>query len=106
MTKCTWAFELVSNYTFNALALVIHLFICMKVKYPTYLHFKHCFVCTQVYIQYMKFARRTAGIKSARNVFKRAREDAQIRHHVGYINWHAARYSVEHCYIQLAVVLE
>ncbi|RWS21643.1 cleavage stimulation factor subunit 3-like protein, partial [Leptotrombidium deliense] len=30
---------------------------------------------TLVYIQYMKFARRSEGIKAARNVFKRARED-------------------------------
>lgn len=29
----------------------------------------------QVYVQYMKFARRAEGIKSARTVFKRARED-------------------------------
>ncbi|RWS07998.1 Protein suppressor of forked-like protein [Dinothrombium tinctorium] len=32
---------------------------------------------TLVYIQYMKFARRSEGIKSARNVFKRAREDSR-----------------------------
>ena len=30
---------------------------------------------TLVYIQFMKFARRSEGIKSARAVFKRARED-------------------------------
>lgn len=30
----------------------------------------------------MKFARRAEGIKSARTVFKRAREDTRSRHHV------------------------
>lgn len=30
----------------------------------------------------MKFARRAEGIKSARTVFKRAREDARCKHHV------------------------
>jgi cleavage stimulation factor subunit 3 len=30
----------------------------------------------------MKFARRAEGIKSARTVFKRAREDQRCRHHV------------------------
>lgn len=29
----------------------------------------------QAYVQYMKFARRAEGIKSARQVFKKARED-------------------------------
>lgn len=33
----------------------------------------------QAYIQYMKFARRTEGIKSARAIFKRAREDPRSR---------------------------
>ncbi|XP_057319441.1 protein suppressor of forked [Microplitis mediator] len=37
---------------------------------------------TLAYVQYMKFARRAEGIKSARTVFKRAREDARSRHHV------------------------
>lgn len=36
----------------------------------------------QAYVQYMKFARRAEGIKSARTVFKRAREDARCKHHV------------------------
>ncbi|KPP79169.1 cleavage stimulation factor subunit 3-like [Scleropages formosus] len=36
----------------------------------------------QVYIQYMKFARRAEGIKSGRTIFKKAREDARTRHHV------------------------
>ncbi|PSN52680.1 Cleavage stimulation factor subunit 3 [Blattella germanica] len=35
-----------------------------------------------VYVQYMKFARRAEGIKSARTVFKRAREDTRSRFHV------------------------
>ncbi|XP_054289118.1 protein suppressor of forked isoform X2 [Macrosteles quadrilineatus] len=34
---------------------------------------------TLAYIQYMKFARRAEGIKSARNVFKRAREDPRSK---------------------------
>jgi len=33
-------------------------------------------------IQYMKFARRAEGIKSARNVFKLAREDTRSKYHV------------------------
>ncbi|XP_063836626.1 protein suppressor of forked [Ostrinia nubilalis] len=37
---------------------------------------------TLAYVQYMKFARRAEGIKSARTVFKRAREDARSRYHV------------------------
>lgn len=36
----------------------------------------------QVYIQYMKFARRAEGIKSARQVFKMAREDKRSTYHV------------------------
>lgn len=35
-----------------------------------------------VYIQYQRFARRTAGIKEARAVFKRARASPQCTHHV------------------------
>lgn len=34
------------------------------------------------YIQYMKFARRAEGIKSARAIFKKAREDVRSRYHV------------------------
>ncbi|XP_035663153.1 cleavage stimulation factor subunit 3-like [Branchiostoma floridae] len=34
------------------------------------------------YIQYMKFARRAEGIKSARSIFKRAREDNRSKYHV------------------------
>ena len=30
----------------------------------------------------MKFARRAEGIKAARSVFKKAREDSRIRYHV------------------------
>lgn len=37
---------------------------------------------TLAYVQYMKFARRAEGIKSARTVFKRAREDPRTRYHV------------------------
>ncbi|KAI1287093.1 Cleavage stimulation factor subunit 3 [Halotydeus destructor] len=37
---------------------------------------------TLVYVQYMKFARRAEGIKSARTIFKRAREDARCRYHI------------------------
>uniref|UniRef100_A0A1B6CGC0 Cleavage stimulation factor subunit 3 n=1 Tax=Clastoptera arizonana TaxID=38151 RepID=A0A1B6CGC0_9HEMI len=37
---------------------------------------------TLTYIQYMKFARRAEGIKSARNVFKRAREDPRCKFHI------------------------
>jgi cleavage stimulation factor subunit 3 len=36
---------------------------------------------TLIYIQYMRFTRRTDGIKQARVVFKRAREDTRSRHH-------------------------
>ncbi|RZF42611.1 hypothetical protein LSTR_LSTR001406 [Laodelphax striatellus] len=37
---------------------------------------------TLAYIQYMKFARRAEGIKSARNVFKKAREDSRSKFHI------------------------
>ncbi|CAG9853884.1 unnamed protein product [Phyllotreta striolata] len=37
---------------------------------------------TLAYIQYMKFARRAEGIKSARAVFKRAREDPRSTYHL------------------------
>lgn len=37
---------------------------------------------TLAYVQYMKFARRAEGIKSARNVFKRAREDPRSKYHI------------------------
>ncbi|GLG95529.1 Protein suppressor of forked [Gryllus bimaculatus] len=37
---------------------------------------------TLAFVQYMKFARRAEGIKSARTVFKRAREDPRSRFHV------------------------
>lgn len=40
------------------------------------------FAPLQAYVQYMKFARRAEGIKSARTVFKRAREDIRCKHHV------------------------
>lgn len=37
---------------------------------------------TLAYIQYMKFARRAEGIKSARGIFKRAREDPRSKYQV------------------------
>lgn len=37
---------------------------------------------TLAYIQYMKFARRAEGIKEARQIFKKAREDSRCKHHV------------------------
>ncbi|XP_065364835.1 protein suppressor of forked [Calliphora vicina] len=37
---------------------------------------------TLAYVQYMKFARRAEGIKSARAIFKKAREDIRSRYHV------------------------
>lgn len=37
---------------------------------------------TLSYVQYMRFARRAEGIKSARLVFKMAREDVRIKYHV------------------------
>ncbi|XP_076256527.1 cleavage stimulation factor subunit su(f) isoform X2 [Rhynchophorus ferrugineus] len=37
---------------------------------------------TLAYIQYMKFARRAEGIKSARAVFKQAREDPRAKYHM------------------------
>lgn len=36
----------------------------------------------QAYIQYMKFSRRAEGIKSTREVFKKAREDGRTLFHV------------------------
>ena len=37
---------------------------------------------TMVYVHYMKFARRAEGITSAREVFKKAREDNRTKYHV------------------------
>ena len=37
---------------------------------------------TLAYVQYMKFCRRAEGIKAARTVFKRAREDERSNFHV------------------------
>ncbi|XP_013416686.1 cleavage stimulation factor subunit 3 isoform X2 [Lingula anatina] len=37
---------------------------------------------TLVYVQYMRFARRAEGIKTARTVFKMAREDSRTTYHV------------------------
>uniref|UniRef100_A0A1I7XTD6 Suf domain-containing protein n=1 Tax=Heterorhabditis bacteriophora TaxID=37862 RepID=A0A1I7XTD6_HETBA len=37
---------------------------------------------TLTYVQLMKFTRRTEGVRAARGVFKRAREDPRSRHHV------------------------
>lgn len=37
---------------------------------------------TLVYIQLMRFTRRTEGLKSARSVFKRARDDKRCSHHI------------------------
>lgn len=36
----------------------------------------------QAYVQFMKFARRAEGIKSARTIFKKAREDPRSMHQV------------------------
>ena len=38
---------------------------------------------SQVYIQFMRSARRTGGVKAARTVFKRAREDPRSTWQVG-----------------------
>lgn len=46
------------------------------------LYYKIKYLALQAYVQYMKFARRAEGIKSARTVFKRAREDTRCKHHV------------------------
>ncbi|CAF1348875.1 unnamed protein product [Didymodactylos carnosus] len=37
---------------------------------------------TLAYIQYMRFERRCDGIKSARGIFKKAREDQRTQHHI------------------------
>lgn len=37
---------------------------------------------SQAYLQYMKFARRAEGIKSTREVFKKAREDVRTKFHI------------------------
>ena len=47
--------------------------------YHAHVHFMNII---QAYIQYMKFTRRAEGIKSARQVFKLAREDSRTRYHV------------------------
>ena len=59
----------------------------MKTSIRAILVYNHTILhvaCTssQVYIQHMKFARRTEGVKSARNIFRKAREDSRIGYHV------------------------
>ena len=46
-------------------------------------------ISPQVFVQYMKFARRAEGISAARAVFKRAREDKKSTYHVSYyfVTW-------------------
>lgn len=43
---------------------------------PNFLRF------AKAYIQYMKFSRRAEGIKSTRDIFKKAREDSRTKFHV------------------------
>ena len=45
----------------------------------------YCCSNLQVYIQFMKFARRSESIKESRMVFKRAREDTRTDFHVGVV---------------------
>lgn len=54
----------------------------------------------QAYVQYMKFARRTEGIKQARLVFKMAREDLRTR----YQAYVAAAYTEYYCSKVLHIV--
>ena len=56
----------------------------------------------QVYIQFMRSARRTGGVKAARIVFKRAREDPRCTWQVGeLLEWYRTgltnRYDVDLC---------
>lgn len=44
--------------------------------------YHYTFLPFKAYIQYMKFARRAEGIKEARQIFKKAREDSRCKHHV------------------------
>ena len=37
---------------------------------------------TLVYIQWMRFTRRTEGLKAARSIFKKAREEKRVGHHI------------------------
>ncbi|KYN44814.1 Protein suppressor of forked [Trachymyrmex septentrionalis] len=53
-----------------------------RVKYEKVHQIYQKFLDIPAYVQYMKFARRAEGIKSARTVFKRAREDIRCKHHV------------------------
>lgn len=39
-------------------------------------------ILVQVYIQYINFSRRVNGVKGARAVFKKAREDSRCGYHV------------------------
>lgn len=58
----------------------------------------------QVYVQYMKFCRRTGGIKAARNIFKLAREDNRCGHQV-YVAAALMEYNVSKvsCHIPLLI---
>lgn len=48
---------------------------------------------TLVYVQFMRFTRRSEGIKQSRLIFKRAREDSRSRHHVYTAAAHMEFYS-------------
>lgn len=56
--------------------------VCILMHYTIMLTDVLKYLILQAYVQYMKFARRAEGIKSARTVFKRAREDTRCKHHV------------------------
>ena len=49
----------------------------------SWMHVTFCLsLFLQAYVQYIKFARRAEGIKSARTGFRLAREDARSKYHV------------------------
>lgn len=56
---------------------------CELFSFSFFMYYAHVHCMNfQAYIQYMKFTRRAEGIKSARQVFKLAREDSRTRYHV------------------------
>lgn len=63
---------------------MLNTMLCMLVDSdPSFVIVKKFFF--KVYIQFMKFARRSESIKESRAIFKKAREDTRTNFHVGFL---------------------
>lgn len=57
------------------------------------------------YIQYMRFLRRAEGIRSARTIFKKAREDTRSSYHVYIAAAFMEYYCTKVCDIRLIIII-